>query len=62
MPYFFDLHCNGEVFLDDKGCEFPSADEARQYVVACGRILPKAHPSSAQSCSNASSKSPTAMP
>jgi hypothetical protein len=38
MRYFFDIHCNGEAFLDDKGREFPTGDEARQYVVACGRI------------------------
>ncbi len=37
MRYFFDIHLHGKCHLDDRGEEFNSAEEAREYVVDCGR-------------------------
>lgn len=39
MRYFFDIHLDGKCHLDDHGEEFTSAEEARQYVLSCGRTL-----------------------
>jgi hypothetical protein len=37
MRYFFDIHLHGKCHLDNRGEEFNSAEEAREYVVDCGR-------------------------
>ena len=38
MRYFFDLHLNGQCHLDEHGQDFRTAEEARHYVITCGRI------------------------
>jgi hypothetical protein len=38
MRYFFDIHLDGQCHLDEHGQDFNSAEAARHYVIACGRI------------------------
>ncbi len=38
MRYFFDIHLNGQCQLDERGQDFRSLEDARNYVITCGRI------------------------
>jgi hypothetical protein len=38
MRYFFDIHLNGQCYLDEHGQDFRSVEDARDYVITCGRI------------------------
>ena len=38
MRYFFDIHLNGQCHLDEHGQDFKSVEEARRYVITCGRL------------------------
>jgi hypothetical protein len=37
MRYFFDVHLQGQTFLDERGAEFDSLEQARQHVIATAR-------------------------
>ena len=38
MRYFFDIHLNGQCQLDEHGQDFRNLEDARNYVITCGRI------------------------
>jgi hypothetical protein len=38
MRYFFDIHLKGQCQLDERGQDFRSLEDARNYVITCGRI------------------------
>ena len=38
MRYFFDIHLNGRCQLDEHCQDFRSLEDARNYVITCGRI------------------------